>query len=202
MSEPKQKPGRSKQDYGTPPEFLEAVKQRLGIAEFSIDLAASADNAVTWRHMTAEQDALTAWSWFSGPGWNWLNPPYATIGPWVQRAWEEWNGSTSAATAVLIPAAVGSNWWRDWVHEKARVLFLNPRLTFVGCKDPDPKDCALLLYGLPYGYEVWTWKPSRSTGAGISHGADAKILSSRDITGDGDAQRLHSQSIMSGRRSV
>lgn len=158
MSEPAQKPGRSRQDYGTPPAFLEAVKKRLNIQDFEIDLAASRANRVTELYIDAELDALEVFTWRTGLGWHWLNPPYANIGPWVQRAWEEWNGSTSTATAVLIPAAVGANWWREWVHDKARVLFLNPRLTFVGCKDPYPKDCALLLYGQPSGYEVWTWK--------------------------------------------
>jgi hypothetical protein len=31
MSMPEQKPGRSKQDYSTPVEFLDAVKRRFGI---------------------------------------------------------------------------------------------------------------------------------------------------------------------------
>ncbi len=45
MTEPKQKPGRSKQDYGTPPEFLDAVKARFRIEAFDCDLAASHDIA-------------------------------------------------------------------------------------------------------------------------------------------------------------
>ena len=44
MSVPIQKPGRSRQDYGTPPEFLAAVVARFGPLAF--DLAASRDNAV------------------------------------------------------------------------------------------------------------------------------------------------------------
>lgn len=164
MSEPRQKPGRSKQDYGTPPAFLEAVKTRLGVEHFDCDLAASAANAVCWRYIDQDEDALEADDWKFGSGWNWLNPPYADIGPWVKKAHYEWF-VREVQTAVLIPASVGSNWWRDFVHEKCCVQLLNGRIKFVGAKDWYPKDCALLLYGHDPGYDVWTWKPSRSVNA-------------------------------------
>lgn len=43
MSEPIQKPGRSKQDYGTPWEFIRAVERRWG--KLHVDLAAHSENA-------------------------------------------------------------------------------------------------------------------------------------------------------------
>jgi phage N-6-adenine-methyltransferase len=167
MSEPRQKPGRSKQDYGTPPEFLEAVKGRLEIPFFDCDLAASPENAVAGRYYTKAENSLLH-PWTCGRGWNWLNPPFTNIGAWVNKA----NISSTlfgARTAMLVPAAVGANWWRDFVHERASVLFINGRLTFVGCSDPYPKDCALLLYAPPSrdgcdppSYDVWTWKQGKS----------------------------------------
>jgi hypothetical protein len=69
-----------------------------------------------------------------------------------------------AKTTMLVPAAVGANWWRDHVHEEASVLFLNGRLTFVGHTSPYPKDLALLLFAThtdhvaPKWYEVWNWR--------------------------------------------
>lgn len=161
MTEPRQKPGRSKQDYGTPPELLEAVKCRLCIGGFHRDLAASQDNAVAPLYYDKAENALIQ-PWDSEDGWNWLNPEYADIEPWVRRAYEQVE-EEDGRTAVLIPASVGSYWWRDWVHEKCHVLFLSPRLTFVGCEDPYPKDCALLLYGpdIVPGYDVWTWKAQK-----------------------------------------
>lgn len=159
---PKQKPGRSKQDYWTPPEFLDAVRKTLGVHEFDVDLAADDGNAIALEYFTAQNSAFDAQTWRFASGWNWLNPPYSAIGPWVERAYLEARDNR-AKTAVLIPASVGANWWRDWVHNKALVLFLNGRLTFVGCTAPYPKDCALLLYdpflvreGMTY-YDVWSW---------------------------------------------
>lgn len=162
MSEPKQQPGRSRQDYGTPPELLAAVKSRLQIRDFDCDLAATKANAVTDRYLTVMDDALSGLVWLRSraltKGWNWLNPPFADIGPWVAKALQQ-QLCVGARTVVLIPAAVGSNWWRDSVHERCKVLFLNGRVTFVGCDDPYPKDCALLLYdGRSFGYDVWSWR--------------------------------------------
>ena len=156
MTMPAQKPHRSKQDYQTPPEFLAAVRAKFGALEF--DLAASPENAACARFYTeADNSLVQTWPHSTGwaGGWNWLNPPFADIAPWVKKASQE-----GARTLVLIPASVGANWWRDWVHEKAVVYFLNGRIRFVGAKDLYPKDCALLQYGA-YGdepdYSIWTW---------------------------------------------
>lgn len=165
---PVQKPGRSKQDYGTPPEFLAAVKRSLRITDFDIDLAASPFNAVAHIHYNETTNGLAMpWRVEGLSGWNWLNPPFTRIAPWVQRAYEQAR-DRHARTAVLVPAGVGANWWRDWVHDKAQVLFLNGRLTFRGVPvnpktgkvDPYPKDLALLLYGYGQitGYTVWDWR--------------------------------------------
>lgn len=156
---PAQKPGRSKQDYQTPLEFLAAVKRRFGIAEFDIDLAADAENAVAPIYYDAETNALIQPWRTVGRGLAWCNPPFGDLGPWVEKAWRE--SRTAARVAMLVPAGVGSNWWREWVHGKAFVLLLNGRLTFVGAAQPYPKDCCLLIYGpdVAPGYEVWTWAP-------------------------------------------
>lgn len=161
---PKQKPGNSKQDYQTPPEFLAAVRNRLRIENFYLDIAASAENAVCDNYLTEEDDALSSvrtWQPLDGyGGWAWLNPPYAHIEPWVAKAAKE--AQRGAHIAVLVPASVGADWWRDWVEPFAYQSYLNGRLKFVGVKDYYPKDCALLLY-TPWqymGHEIWNWRAS------------------------------------------
>ena len=154
---PLQKPGRSKQDYQTPPEFLAAVKQLLGINEFAVDLAASATNTAAAKFYDESISSLSQ-VWRTAVGqWAWLNPPYGDLKVWVRAAW---GARHDANIAMLVPAGVGSNWWRDYVHQKALVYLLNGRITFVGQPTCYPKDCCLLLYGraiLPR-YEVWDWR--------------------------------------------
>lgn len=151
---PAQKPGRSKQDYATPDDFIAAVKARLGIERFATDLAADCTNAKAARYFTEEDDSLSCDWTLLGPGWHWLNPPFSNIEPWAKKCSE----TTGVNIAFLVPAAVGANWFRDHVDGKAHVLLLNGRICFDGV-GPYPKDCVLCLYG-PFrnGYEVWDWR--------------------------------------------
>lgn len=153
---PMPKPGQSEQVVCTPKVLLDAVRNRLHIAEFDIDLAASADNTVADKYYTEADNALIQ-PW-TVPGWGWCNPPYADLEPWVAKGYKE--ALIGAQTAMLVPASVGANWWADHVHDQAHVLFLNGRVTFVGHTKPYPKDLALLLYSpIAYnGYEIWNWK--------------------------------------------
>ena len=160
MTTPVQKPGRSKQDYRTPGAFIVAVKRLLGIEKFTVDLAADASNTAAHVFYSAEENALTkSWNWWSNGEWAWLNPPYADIRPWVEKA-----ALSPSNIAMLIPASVGANWWKAWVHHRAKVLFLNGRLAFMPDKPTGlyPKDCALLLYGPGLerhpNYDIWTWR--------------------------------------------
>lgn len=158
MPEPQQRPGRSKQDYQTPPAFLAAVKRKFGFTEFGIDLAASRANAVTNLYYSEQVDSLQhRWTAGSARGPAWLNPPFARIAPWVERACIYRHRTD---IFVLVPAGVGANWWAKSVHTIAAVYSLNGRLTFVGCDAPYPKDCALLHYGpsVEPGYHVWNWR--------------------------------------------
>lgn len=155
---PRQKPGQSKQNYGTPKELLAAILSRKLYAEqFELDLAAEEGNAIVPFYYDQQYDSLARVGDWMTDGWAWCNPPYARIEPWVQKAFNE--SRLGAQVAMLVPASVGSNWWKRWVHEKAAVYFLNPRIMFIGETHPFPKDCALLLYpqeGHKY-YDVWEW---------------------------------------------
>lgn len=156
---PAQKPGKSKQDYGTPLVFLDAVRKRLQIDDFGLDLAASMNNRVCPAHLNEGQDSLKMdWALHLDGDWGWLNPPFGNIKDWVSKAATE--SKNGAKITMLVPASVGSNWWMNWVEPFAYQVFLNGRITFVGETAPFPKDCALLLYH-PWGFtgsEIWTWK--------------------------------------------
>ena len=150
----------SKQDYETPAAFLRAVERRFGA--LTIDLACREDNAKAPRALTEEIDSLSSnWCGEIGAGENaWLNPPFADIEPWVKKASEWRNAPHYLRTRILllVPASIGSNWFRDHVLQTAFVWALNGRLTFVGAKDPYPKDLMLLEYGHAPGFGVWDWR--------------------------------------------
>lgn len=152
------KRGKSRQDQGTPWDFIRAVERRYGPIAF--DLAASDDNAKADRWFTPKDDALVQ-CWHRIPevhdeALRWLNPPFARIGPWAEKCAHE--SALGCRVAFLVPAGVGSEWFAEHVHGKALVRPLRPRLIFEGEKDPYPKDLILCLYGERPGFEPWRWR--------------------------------------------
>lgn len=149
--------GKSNQDYATPDDFMRAVESKFGNVNF--DLAASASNskAPADNFFSKQNDSLSK-NWHLLNGLLWLNPPFDNIAPWAKKCWEE--SLLGANILFLTPASIGSNWFADYVHGRAMVRALNPRLCFDG-KNPYPKDCMLSTfsaYGAATGFDVWKWK--------------------------------------------
>ena len=154
--------GKSKQDVGTPREFIDAVEQRFG--PISVDLAATAGNKVCHLYIGPDADEQRfrdslAVNWknlFRYPV-RWLNPPFGNVTPWVKKCAE--CRLMSSWTLLLVPASVGSKWWDTHVRGKSMRFILNPRIRFVGHKDQYPKDLALCAFGYGVNGEVlWRWK--------------------------------------------
>lgn len=147
---------KSKQDYGTPWEFIRAVEE-FHKEEITFDLAADQSNAKAKFYFTIQNDALKQ-TWHKISGLLWLNPPFADIAPWAEKCFLE--SEKGARVLMLVPASVGTNWYADFVHRKALVTFIRPRLTFVGAPDPYPKDLMLCYFsrGFMPGYQIWKWQ--------------------------------------------
>lgn len=182
---PAQRPGRSKQNYATPADCIRAVKALLGIDAFAWDFAAEPSNAKARYFYTEQDDALSAGCDWVGAlrhgGWGWLNPPFGDIDPWAAKCAR--STANGGQIAFLVPASVGSNWYARWIHDNPRALtvFLNGRLCFIDdwphTIDPSPrnttgacyksaplypKDCMLILFGVPNDGRpiVWQWQES------------------------------------------
>ena len=159
--------GKTKQDYGTPPELLLAVRQRFGPIVW--DLAARRDNAVTgWWYgpgsgygvdSLAEDWDATPSSYCGSHGVLWCNPPFKRAAPWVAKA-AAYRGP--GTICMLVLASVGSTWFAEYVHDKALVLALRPRVTFVGESQGFNKDLMLCVYGpqITPGFDLWQWRQS------------------------------------------
>jgi phage N-6-adenine-methyltransferase len=160
----------TKQDYGTPRVFLDAVERRFG--RIDLDLAAHQGNRVCGQYLGPDQtiesyrDSLLV-NWREHfPGQTlWLNPPFKNFAPWAKKLAEECRRRRAWALFLGL-ASVGSTWFREHVHGKALVMPLEPRLTFDGMPpnpktgkvDPYPKDLMLCAYGYGVsGFEPWRW---------------------------------------------
>lgn len=158
--------GKSKQDYGTPWEFIHAVEGRFGPIVW--DLAAHAGNAKSSNFYTKEDDTLVQpWAERHPAGNLWLNPEFGNIEPYAAKCAAE-RARRVGFIFLLTPASVGTDWFKDHVHGKAVVLGLSPRLQFEGTKpnpetgriDGYPKDLMLSVFGYGlHGFDTWRWKP-------------------------------------------
>lgn len=139
---------RGEQSVGTPWEFIDNfIIPRYG--PLDIDLAATPENAKSQKYITKEQNFFE----YEIPDpaspskYHWLNPPFSEISQFIGSV-----VTRSINCLVLVPAAVGSNWYRDLVQDLAsEILFLNPRMKFEGHSDPYPKDLMLVRYNWSYG---------------------------------------------------
>jgi phage N-6-adenine-methyltransferase len=152
-------------DRALPPKDFAALNERF---RFSIDVAASVENAKLPRFITAEQDALKQ-SWAGERVY--CNPPYSSIEPWCEKAHSEWRSVGPSPTgAVRIPPAelivmllpanrTEQGWWQRQIEPqrrdgRIRVEFLPGRLRFlkpgqkrIGANERPPFGCCLVIWG-------------------------------------------------------
>jgi phage N-6-adenine-methyltransferase len=210
MPMPVQKPGFSKQDYGTPWPLIRAIERRWG--KLTIDLAARADNAKAPSFITPEEDSLKQdWAERIGDGRAFLNMEFADIAPWVSKC-AEWltrsKPSLRGSIRVLTPASIGAEWFADHCEGKAKVVGLRPRICFEGCHQLFPKnhpragerkclapclgcatypqDCMLTLWGSRFDsepiFQTWRWDvPSSLQSEWLCEGC-GRSLHASDLT--------------------
>lgn len=159
------KRGQNTGNYRTPDVLRDAVIRLLGRPE--IDLACDASNQFGERGLReGEVDSLLEpWHELITPGqYAWLNPPFVNIRPWAKKCAEESDPDLvgePARIALLVPAAVDSSWYYDFVHRRAMVLILSGERAPFDPLHPDwgyPKGVALCLFGWGYtGFDLWDW---------------------------------------------
>jgi phage N-6-adenine-methyltransferase len=110
-------------EWATPWAFFAALDAEFG---FTLDAAASHDNAKCERYLSAELDALSQ-DWL---GTVFCNPPYGYgIGKWVKKAYEE-SQRGADAVVLLIPARTCTRWWHDYVMRAEEIRLIKGRLYF------------------------------------------------------------------------
>ena len=137
-------------DRRTPRDLFDA---RHALHRFTIDAAASPENAMLTRFWTRADDAL-AQDWRGERVW--CNPPYSDLRPWVEKAAK----GGAAIVDMLLPAnRCEQAWWQDVIEPTRdtpggpRALFLRGRLRFErpGWTKPTRGDRP------PFGLVLVTW---------------------------------------------
>lgn len=140
-------------DRATTPEDFAPLHERFG---FSVDVAASAENAKLPRFYTVDDDGL-AQDW-SGER-VFCNPPYSNIEPWVEKA----HGGGAEIVVLLLPAnRTEQGWWQRQVEPyrrkgtleveflSGRLRFLKPGQSVVKPNERPPFGCCLVILRAPH----------------------------------------------------
>lgn len=121
------------------------------VHHFTVDAAASAENALLPVFWTREQNAL-AQSWSAHRVW--CNPPYSVLAPWIQKAWTEMQRDCELVVMLLPANRTEQPFWQKLIepYRDTGGAFHGVRLTtrFVGGR-------------VEFGYPAGTENPRRPT---------------------------------------
>lgn len=119
-------------DWRTPKPLFDALDAEFG---FTLDAAASAENALCERFLTEGDDAL-ARDW---EGRVFCNPPYGRrIGEWVRWGYIQ-SRLKAEVVVMLIPARTETTWWHLFVMHAAEIRLVKGRIRFGGGKKANPR---------------------------------------------------------------
>ena len=125
--------------WATPQDFFDKLNDEF---HFTLDVAASPDNAKCANYFTEEQDGLVQ-SWGHTV---WCNPPYCCkTGLWVKKAYEE-HQRTGCTVVMLLPSRTDVRWFHDYILGKAEIRFIKGRLKFGGSKNSAPFPSIVVIY--------------------------------------------------------
>jgi site-specific DNA-methyltransferase (adenine-specific) len=110
-------------EWGTPQSFFDSLNEEF---RFTLDVAATYQNAKCLRFFTIEDDGLSK-DW-SGERC-WMNPPYGRdIKDWVKKAYEE--SIRGALVVALVPSRTDTHWWHEYAMKARDIRFVKGRLSF------------------------------------------------------------------------
>lgn len=155
---PQQPKNSDVDDRALPQDAFDVLDKRF---KFTVDVAASAQNAKVSRYYTEAEDGLFQ-------DWNgervYCNPPYSSIYPWVKKAW---NSTNAGLVVMLLPAnRTEQTWWqelvepyRDRIDTPLRVEFLKGRQRFL----KKQQDYIQPNERPPFGVCLCIWRPNGFT---------------------------------------
>jgi hypothetical protein len=118
-----------RQDWQTPPDFLEKLLEFVGLAQFDLDPCCTSENVpAQFRFHEADNGLRQSWLVVQD-ALVFMNPPYDVCEDWVKKAVRE--SRKGARVWGLFPARLDTIYWHEWVfQEQGFVFFIKRRLSF------------------------------------------------------------------------
>jgi hypothetical protein len=109
-------------EWYTPPHVFDALGCR-----FTVDVASPGREVTPWipaEHFVTACSLGTKWD-----GFVWMNPPFGRrngLVPWLEKFFDHGNG------IALVPDRTSAPWWQEYAPKAERILFVAPKLKFIG----------------------------------------------------------------------
>ena len=121
--------------WRTPGFVFEHYDQRFN---FWCDLAASENNSLCDNFYSADKSAFDAKLDDCQMGGNvWCNPPYSSIGPWVELC-ARLSRETGRVFVMLLPADTSVKWFSEAMRECSECHLISGRLSFISEETGEP----------------------------------------------------------------
>lgn len=149
-------------EWYTPPHVFEA----LG-CEFDVDVASPGGEITPWipaKRFITKQSLHMGWH-----GFVWMNAPFGArngLLPWLDKFFE--NALNHRGGIALTPDRTSAPWWQKYAAKADAILFVSPKLKFIGADGKPGKSPAqgtTLLASSEYG--VRALKRAAGCGLGI-----------------------------------
>lgn len=117
-----------KDEWFTPAEVVEALREHYQLGRFNLDPCADDSSSCGEAYYSIEDDGLTK-DWY---GDVWVNPPYSRIMPWIEKGISELQRDNGPDRVVyLVPAATETKWFQRVFPNLSAITFLTPRVQFI-----------------------------------------------------------------------
>lgn len=147
-------PKAKRDDWGTPMWLFEWAQRRWAPEGFTLDAAATAENALCEHFFTEEDDARAHQLWTKRV---WCNPPYGRgLDKWLKKALYESCYEHCELVVMLLPAkSTDTYWWHEYVIPSAsQVVWIRGRVHFEGAEHPAPFPSCFVVFAASNQYRT------------------------------------------------
>lgn len=155
-------------DWATPPELFDLLDREF---DFTLDAAASHDNAKCGKYMTGADDGL-AQSWRDERVF--LNPPYSNgnggklLNRWIDKCISEVRENGCQLVVACLVSDTSTRWFHKAASHAQQTRFLLGRVKYIGAGDSPPFGTVVMVFraheeGTKRG-ALWDWRKDVENG--------------------------------------
>lgn len=126
-------------EWATPDEIYKNLDEEFN---FTLDPCSTDENHKCSNYFTKKDDGLKK-QW--GGARVFCNPPYSTIGKWVEKAYRE-SRNDNTLVVLLIPARTDTRYFHDFIYNRAEIRFVKGRLKFGNSKNSAPFPSMIVIF--------------------------------------------------------